>query len=152
MIALGFDAARLITVMIHTGAAPTEAEMTRVVAHIDAVAASVGKSQGASSTTIVIVETDHGPNAAQRKRIGAAAKRISRSYQVLVTRSSVVRAIMTAIRWLSPSDENNHQASYATYEEARAWLVARAGLAGDMIDAVHADAREQLRAGAGAAA
>jgi hypothetical protein len=145
MIALATDSSRLISLMVHTGAGLSEPEVLRVLANIDAFANAVAKRPNDFATTIIIVETDNGPNAAQRKRIGEAAKRIPRSYQALVTRSAVVRAIMTAIRWFSPADANNHQQSFSTFAEARDWLVARTGHAATVLDALHAEARAELR-------
>jgi hypothetical protein len=93
---------------------------------------------------VILVETEHGPNASQRKRIGEASSKIARNYQALVTRSAVVRAIMTAIRWFSSAEDRRRQETFATYEEARAWLVKRTGYPGEVFDTMQGEVRGKV--------
>ena len=51
----------------------------------------------------------------QRKRIAEAARKMPRNCQALVTRSRLVRSIMTAIRWFSPThDDGGRFEAFAT--------------------------------------
>ena len=145
MIATVHDTVRLINLSLHVGAALNEKDVTTILATIDTMAAAMkAAGRDARVTTLVVVDTDNGPNAAQRKRIGEAMKGIDRGYQVLVTRSAAIRAIMTAIRWLSPANEHYQHATCATYEDARAWLVPRSGHPAHVFDAMYAELRAQV--------
>jgi hypothetical protein len=140
------DAKRLITFALHVGEALTDAEVDNVVATIDGTAKALAASPSAFATTVVVVETDHGPNAKQRKRIGEALKKLDRHVQVLITSSVVVRAIMTAIRWFTPATPHNHSATFATYPEACVWLVQRTGYKAEVFDTMLAELRKRARA------
>jgi hypothetical protein len=140
VIAIESDADRLIDVMLHVGAAPTDADIDAIVASIRKTADAVSRSPTKFGTVLILVDTDHGPDAKQRKRIAEASRAVPRSHEALVTRSTAIRAIMTAIRWLAPGDKKRVQTSHATYEDARAHLVKTTGHPASAFDALHARA------------
>ena len=145
MVVLSQDLKRFITVTLHVGAALTEAELREVLGAIDHAAEALARAgPDAFWTTVVLAETEHGPNATQRKRIGEASRKLARNYQALVTPSAVVRAIMTAIRWFHAPEERKRHETFATYEEARAWLVKRTGHPGEVFDRMLADVRAKV--------
>src|SRR5579884_3912357 len=121
MLVHSLDTKKLISFTLHTGAPLTDGEVETILTNIDAMANALADDPKAHATTVVIVDAESGPSAKQRQRIGEASRKIKRGYQVLVTRSTLVRAIMTAIRWFSPANEKNQHASFATWPEARAW-------------------------------
>jgi hypothetical protein len=145
MLATAYDAERLITFSLHVEDPLSEADMLQILGLIDQLATAVNTRKGAFATTIVIVESEHPPNAAQRRRIGEAAKMVQRGHQALVTRSLLARGVMTAIRWLSPANDEYQQTTFGTYDEARDWLVARTGYPAELFDSLHAEVRGQVR-------
>jgi hypothetical protein len=147
MLALAQDLKRRITFALHVGGPLTDAELKQVLVAIDASAEALAKAgSDAFCTTVILVETDHGPTATQRKQLGEASRKITRHYQVLVTRSAVVRAIMTAIRWFYPAEQRKHQDTFATYEAARVWLVEHTGHPGEVFDKMIAEVRAKASA------
>jgi hypothetical protein len=141
------DVKRLINFSLHVGGPLTDAELAVILANIDATAEALAHApEAAFSTTVVLVESENGLNAAQRKRLGEASRKITRSHQVLITRSAVARAVMTAIRWFSPPGERERQATFATYEEARTWLVERTSHPADVFDRMLRELRAEARA------
>ena len=146
MLATAYDSTRLINVSLHVGEPLTDADVDGIIATIGSMAEAVAAGKEAFATTVVIAEANNGPNAKQRRRIGEAARKITRHCQVLVTTSTVVRAITTAIRWFTPSNERNEQATFATYAEARPWLIAHTGHSGEVFDAMLAEVRSRVGA------
>lgn len=146
MLATSYDSKRLINVSLHVGEPLTDADIDGIIGTIDTMVQAVAASSEAFATTVVIAEADNGPNAKQRRRIGEAARKITRHYEVLITTSTVVRAITTAIRWFTPSSERNKQATFATYAEARPWLIAHTGHSGEVFDAMLAEVRSRASA------
>jgi hypothetical protein len=120
--------------------------MLEILGLIDKQAKVLEVRPDVGATSLVIVESDVPPDAKQRQRLGEAAKKVRRGAQVLVTRSTLVRMVMTAIRWFSPANAAYAQATFATYEEARAWLVQHTSFPADVIDAMHKQARAKLAA------
>jgi hypothetical protein len=143
VIATAYDAARLVYMMLHVGDALTDADLGTMIRGIERCAADVHARPGSTATNIVIVETDNAPNAAQRRRIADAAARIVRTREAFITSSAVVRGVLTAIHWLSPSDDRRVRRNFATYHEARTWLVAESRLPVEIFDALHRDVRAQ---------
>jgi hypothetical protein len=144
MLAAAYDAERLVFVALHVGDPMSEAELQAIEDALGRLAAAVDASPGAIATSLVIVETEQTPTATQRRRIGDAAAKIERLRDVFVTESTVVRGMMGAIRWLLPASPGRAQATFATYEEARAWLVAESGHPAAVFDALHVAARDQV--------
>lgn len=138
------DPDRLIDLMIHEGPPLTEADLSA----IEAACKKTG-SAGASrfAVSLVLVESDHSPDARQRKRIAEAMKGIPRCYEVLVTKSAAVRAVTTAIRWLVPGDPNRVQSTHASYREALAYLVEKTGQPAVVFDTLHTRLRARMKAG-----
>jgi hypothetical protein len=87
MAILGFD--RVCVAVLHTRP-PTDEEWGRWVALIG------GRAKGVAR---VIVETQNGPNAAQRKALAEATRHKDVRFAVL-TDSIMVRGIITALAWL----------------------------------------------------
>jgi len=144
MFLIAHDDERLISFSMHVGDGLTEAEVQAIVDSIERSTALLARAgNDVVFTTVVVVDTDHGPTAGQRKRIGQASKLLARSNQVLVTRSAVVRAMMTAMRWFAPADAHNHQETFA---EARAWIVQRSGHPAHVFDAMRAELLGRMRA------
>jgi hypothetical protein len=145
MLARAWDEKNLVTFALRAGTPLTEAELDEVVASIEVLGrAVVVRGPAAFATAVVLVETDNGPNAVQRKKIAEAFKQVPRLYHVMVTRSMVARAITTAVHWLYPANEHHTHASFATYEEARGWLVPRTGHSAAVFDRLYAEVRAKV--------
>jgi hypothetical protein len=133
----------VINVSLHVGEPMTDADVDKIVAAIDAMADAIASKKAEFATNVVLVEADNGPTAKQRKRIGEATSKLPRSYQVLVTKSAVVRAVVTAIRWFSSDKLGNHHETFATWSEARDWIVERTGHNPDVLDTMVAEVRSR---------
>ena len=143
MLVVVFDSKRLINFSLHTGDPLTDDETDQIVSYIEKMADGLAANPSVTATTVVLVEADTGPNAKQRKRIGEATKRLVRHNEVLVTSSAVVRAVMTAIRWFAADRTQRRNATFATYAEARAWLVQNSAHGAEVYDAMLAEVRSR---------
>jgi hypothetical protein len=140
------DFHRLITFALAVGAPLTERELEGRIANFNELARAVDAAgPDATSTCVMLAETENGPNASQRKRIGEAQRQLDRGVQVLVTRSPAIRAIATAIRWFAPANPKLKQQSFATWEEARTWLVANTKHPGAVLDEMHEKVRAKAK-------
>jgi hypothetical protein len=146
MLGTAFDSGRLISVTVHVGDALTEAEVVEILSVIERQARAIAAHPEALPVSLIIVETDRAPDARQRRRIGEAGRAITRGAQVLVTSSSLVRMVMTAIRWFSPANRDYPQTTCSTYEQARAWLVKHTAHSGEVYDALVKQARDSMPA------
>jgi hypothetical protein len=64
------------------------------------------------------------PTAAQRKQLTSAAEAATRAklyYFCMVTRSALVRGVITAISWFAPRRGTHHNGCRASFDEAVAW-------------------------------
>ena len=141
MFVTAYDPNRVIHVSIHLNGEMTDADVDKVCGGIDAMASAVAAKKALFATNIVLAEADSGPTAKQRKRIGEASKKLTHSFQVIVTQSAIVRAVATAIRWFSQNDKDNVQKVVATWPEARLWLVQQTHYSAEVLDALVAEAR-----------
>ena len=141
MFVTAYDANRVILVSIHLSGEMTDADVDKVCGGIDTMAKAIDQGKAEFATNIVLAEADSGPSAKQRKRIGEATKKLTHSFQVVVTQSAVIRAVATAIRWFSQDDKQNVQKVLATWPEARLWLVQQTQHPPDVLDALVAQAR-----------
>jgi hypothetical protein len=146
MLAMAHDTRRVILVALHVGDALTDGELEAMLAAIARMAAAVEERADAIATSVVIVETDHAPTATQRRRIAEAAQKVKRSREAMITKSAIVRGVMTAIRWIARADENRLQGTFPTYADARAWLQANTSHPLEVFDALHRDVRAQVSA------
>jgi len=144
MLAIKFDSQRLISFSLHVGGALSEADMQEMVACIGGLSEGLKARKEAFATVVVVVETAHPPNATQRRRIAEASRKVERGYEAVVTPSVLARGVMTAIRWLIPRGKDYRQETFATFEEARAWLVARTGYPAALLDTMHEEARSEV--------
>ncbi len=65
------------------------------------------------------------PTPAQRKRLTSAAEAANRAkvyYFCMVTRSALVRGVITAIGWFAPPRGTHRNGCRATFDEAVAWV------------------------------
>jgi hypothetical protein len=72
-----------------------------------------------------------------------ASRPLGRAYLAVVNRSMLVRGVLTAMRWINRKEEYLPRV-FATYEEARAWLVAETGYPPAAFDVLHAEARSKI--------
>ena len=145
MFVTAYDASRVILVSIHLSGQMTDSDVDKVCSGIDVMAKAVADEKAEFATNIVLAEADSGPSAKQRKRIGEASKKLTHSFQAVVTDSAVIRAVATAIRWFSQGDKHNVQKVLATWPEARSWLVQQTRHPADVLDALVAEARRDAR-------
>jgi hypothetical protein len=138
-----YDSDRLISFSIHARDAVTDKELDDTVALIQKQAAA-GAARGKPTTSIILVETENTLDSHQRKALALATQAVQSGYQVIVTSSTWVRMVVAAVELLKPSKSTYHQATHATYEAARAWLVERTKHSPEIFDSLHADVRRQL--------
>lgn len=141
-----YDKRRTISMSLHVGGPLTADELEQAVALIHGTAAD-SSTRDKPASVLVIVETDNTLNAGQRKALADAAGRIEWGYQAVVTRSVLARAVMTAFAWLKPSTRRFQQATYASYEEARDWLVKNVHHPPEVFDALHSELRRRAETG-----
>lgn len=140
---VAYDAERRLAVHYHPEGPLTDADVDVAVAAIERSAADAETAKS-TAATLILVHSKHGPDAKQRQRIGTAAAKIAKGFEVMVTASMLTRAMMTAIRWLAQR-EGMTSATYATYPEGRDWLAARSGHPAEAIDALHRSVTEQAK-------
>lgn len=144
MLVISHDAERVIDVLVHTGDALSVRDVDAIVASVERAERLVREDPSKTSVVLLLIETDHGPDAAQRRRIAQAAAKLPRSVEVLVTTSAITRAIMTAIRWLVPTDRDHVRRTFATCDEAVAFLAEETGHPRAAFDQLVARARGEL--------
>jgi hypothetical protein len=64
----------------------------------------------------------------------------------IVTPSTVIRGILTAINWLSPSRKDHERVAHETFTQASAWIEKRRGVAQPELAPLYAAARAKLPA------
>jgi hypothetical protein len=148
MIAFAHDSTKLVSVWLHVGGPLTEGDIEQMIARMDQTAKFLERHKDAHAVTLVVVESDHLPDAKQRQQIGLASRRIGRGYLAVVNQSILARGVFTAIRWISANKEYLPHL-FATYEEARAWVVASSGCPTATLDTLYAEARAKTRHAAG---
>ena len=103
---------------------PNDADYERCVSTMTEFERTVrGQQEGIA----VILVTDPGVPpvpACWRKRMADFNQNVQASKYLLaiVTPSSVIRGILTAINWLSPAKGDHHRVAHGTFAEARAWI------------------------------
>lgn len=118
-----YDAGELALVGLHAGAAETAEDYGAAVASIERLAHDTNRRDGIAAM-VVVVESDDAPDATWRKRIAAAESKAKRMCRALVTSNAVMLGVGAAIGWMEPQS-GIERASYASFEEAVAWIEAR---------------------------
>ena len=83
--------------------------------------------RGQPDGLVAILVTDPGVEAvppAWRKRMASFNDNVqaSRFLLSIVTPSSLIRGILTAINWLSPARQGHQRKAHETFDEARTWI------------------------------
>ncbi|MBN8611717.1 MAG: hypothetical protein J0L92_14075 [Deltaproteobacteria bacterium] len=150
MLAIAHDSARLIDVVVHGAEPVSAADVLVVETACRRAAKAIAQDPRRTSVVLVLVETDQGPDAAQRQRLARAMRSVPRCLEVLVTESWVARANMEAMRVMAPSVGERRLAAFRRYEEARDFLVRETGFEPTVFDALVTEARGRVRGELGA--
>lgn len=145
MLVLVHDSTYLIDVVLHQGERLSSADVAIVEAACRRAAAAIALAPHRTSIVLALLETDHGPDAAQRQRLARAMRSVPRCLEVVVTESFVARVTMTAIRCLAPATEGRRLAAFATYTQALPFLVQETGIPPTVFDTLVMEARERIR-------
>jgi hypothetical protein len=143
MLADAHDFEKLISIWIHADGPLTDADVARLVAIMRQTGAVLARKSEAVATTLVVVESSHFPDAKQRQQLGVTSRALTRSHVAVVNRSMLIRGVLTAIRWLN-SNKEYFPHLFATYDEARSWMVERTGYSSTTFDALYAQARSKM--------
>ncbi len=106
----------------------TEATFERSQASCECLAADAAFRGAAANWVAIIGPKAEPPNASMRKRMADANRNFGPLRLALVTTSVAHRSVLTAIHWLTPPRPDQLYATCATFDEARAWVEARAGV------------------------
>jgi hypothetical protein len=135
---------------VWSGSANTTEDYDHLVADMLAIDRA---GAAASATVICVVEIDAEnprPTAVERRRISDTSRQAChapRHYFALVTRSALVRGVMTAIGWLTqPPGRTN--VSHANLDQALAWAESKRPGAASRLTELYQEARRQARDGA----
>ncbi|HMJ57337.1 MAG TPA: STAS/SEC14 domain-containing protein [Polyangiaceae bacterium] len=137
------DSEKLISVWIHASGRFTDDDARRMVAVLHETGTVFARKKESFSSWVIIVESDQFPDAKQRQQMAIASRPLGRAYLAVVNRSMLVRGVLTAMRWINRKEEYAPRV-FATYEEARAWLVAETGYPPAAFDVLHAEARSKI--------
>jgi hypothetical protein len=140
MYVTAYDARRVIIVSLHTGGPLTATDIETIVTTVRR-AIRDSTRECCALCSLVIVESIHGPDATQRKRIGEAASLVTRGHTAFVMPSPVLRAIATGIGWFR-TETGNVQSTHGTYEAARSRLVKCSGHPPGAFDALARKVRD----------
>jgi hypothetical protein len=140
-----YDPVRIIVFSLHAGGPLTDADVDLIVASIGRAVGDASRQEGGAVTNLVVIETSHSPTAVQRKRIGEVVALVKRGQAAFVVRSSLLRAMITAISWFRQGNRQNVQSTHATYKDARDWLVARSGYSSSVFDAMERLVRSRVQ-------
>lgn len=92
------------------------------------------------------------PAPMQRKRLESAAEATSSNYYFcMVTRSRLVRGVITALSWFAPRQQAQYNGCRATFEEAVAWAEKHRPGVGPRLHELRREAREAARVRVGMA-
>lgn len=123
-----YDERSLALVSLQTGTF-TEESFERAQAASECLAAdSVFRGEAANWVSIIGPNAEP-PNASMRKRMADANRNFGALRLALVTTSVAHRSVLTAIHWLTPPRHDQLYATCSTFEEAREWVEAQAGIA-----------------------
>jgi hypothetical protein len=138
-----YDPARVILLSLHVGEPPTDAEVDGVVERLRRATVDAALQGGVVVTNLVLIESQHGVTAIQRRRMGEAMALVPRARTAFVVRSALVRGMITAVGWLHMSNARGDriQSTHATYEGARQWLVEKSGHPAAIFDAMERKTR-----------
>ena len=137
-----YDSSSLIKVALYAGHV-TDEEHERAVTLAWDMARDAERRPKVTARVIVVVETDEQPSPSVRKRLAEADSALPCCDFAFVSQSLRARAAMTAIAWLSPEREGRRRKVFATFEEARAWLV-EGGARESQLDLLYGHARAEL--------
>lgn len=102
------------------------------------------------SLQIIIIDPGYThPNAYQRKMIAKTIENFKTRRYVfaIVTDSSLIRGVLTAITWLRPEKPNMISSVHATFEEAARWAELQRGTSFPILNSIMGKARKASLAG-----
>jgi hypothetical protein len=104
-------------------------------------------AEGRIPIGVVVVEAGHAPpNAGWRRRIAAVQREHKGPRRIaVVTSNPLIRAVITAVEWMTPPGPNQHTSAFATFEDAARALEAQEGRRLDRIRALHHEAQQAAR-------
>jgi hypothetical protein len=84
-----------------------------------------GHERGLPIATVFLVSSDNpAPDADWRRRFAEQRKTLSspRVFMSIVTRSAVMRGVLTAMNWMVPQPRQMTSVTHATFEECAEWV------------------------------
>jgi hypothetical protein len=104
-------------------------------------------AEGRTPIGIVVVDSGQSPpNANWRRRIAAVQRERKGSRRVaVVTSNPLIRAVITAVEWMTPPGPNQQTSAFATFEDAVRAFEALEGRRLDRLRALHHEAQQAAR-------
>jgi hypothetical protein len=131
------DAQRLILFALLAPSA-SQRDGDRAIEAFERLAADTARAMRGRPTVVVFVKAGAAaPDPGQRQRIAACVGRTPRYRFALVSSSRIARMVVTALDWLAPTTPDTLRSVHATYDEARAWLVAHTAHDGAVFDELY---------------
>jgi hypothetical protein len=105
------------------------------------------EAQGRPTIGVVVIEPGHAaPNAGWRRRIAAVHRAQKAPRRIaLVTDNPLIRAVITAVDWMTPPGPHQHTSAFGTFDDAVRTLEAQEGRPLDRLRALYQEAREAAR-------
>lgn len=146
MITSAYDPEALVLVSLAAGAGSAEGELELLVGAIERLAEDANRRDGVAIYVIAVDGDQQRPDAGWRRRIATAEQKCRRLRVVLITRSAVIRGVMTAIAWVSPSQGAISRSAYSRLSEAIAALEQELGRSLPQIQRLHDAAQAEITA------
>lgn len=140
---LAYDRGSLFSLQIHVSGPLSEEDMVAMLAQIREQFRD-SRRTAKPWTALIVLESDQGADALQRKRLMELLSEAPTGFMAVVTQSALLRALMTALRWMRTSPITEQ--TFADCQAARDWLNTSAGVPPSLIDRLIQSARNSALA------
>jgi hypothetical protein len=140
----GYCAKSAMLVLLFSGKEASDDDYERM---IEAWKRLYRDAEGRTPIGIVVVEPGQpAPNASWRRRIAAVQKERQGPRRVgVVTSNPLIRAVITAVEWMTPPGPHQQTLAFATFEDAVRAFEAMEGRRLDRLRALHHEAQQAAR-------
>jgi hypothetical protein len=140
----GYCAKSAMLVILFTGEDSGDAEYQQM---IEGWSRLYREAEGRLAIGVVVVERGHvPPNAGWRRRIALVHREAKGPRHIaVVTSNPLIRAVITAVDWITPPGPNQHTWAFASLEEAVKGLEKQTLRPLDRLRALHHEAQQAAR-------
>ncbi len=113
----GYCGKSALLVLLFTGGDSSDDEYERM---LEAWSQLYREAEGRPPIGVVVIESGHSPpNAGWRRRIAAVHRAQKAPRRIaIVTSNPLIRAVITAVDWMTPPGPHQHTSAFATFEDA----------------------------------